>query len=346
MALSQLELSLIASCPVSRSIKEQLLTQDSLLSDFSKDFCEHFHFPYEKMKSVFSPSFISKTESTLTQQSIMVCSPHSQNYPSSLSQLSPQPLIIFMRGDLSAQPLISVVGSRNITSYGRQVLHSFIPHLVEAGCGVVSGLAFGIDALSHELALSHNGYTAAILPSGIDNATIYPHSHFSLANRILDNGGLLLSPFPLFHTPRKHDFLDRNQLIAAFSSFTLIIEASLRSGSLSTAAHAQKLGKPLGAIPGRITDLQSHGCLSLIADGALPIYTVSQLLTHLSLTGMSTPETSKDPLIQHLQANPVTLEELAILTQFPIPQLLENLTMLELAHKVSLLPDGKYTAVR
>lgn len=346
MALSQLELSLIASCPVSNSIKEQLLTHDTLLSDFSKDFCEHFHFPYEKLKSFFSSSFVSKTESILIQESITVCSRYSSNYPSSLSSLYNPPLIIFMRGNLSVQPLISVVGSRNMTSYGRQVLHSFIPPLVEAGCGIVSGLAFGVDALSHELALHHNGYTTAILPSGIDNTTLYPHSHFPLANRILEHGGLLLSSYPLFHSPRKHDFLDRNQLIAAFSSFTLIIEASLRSGSLSTAAHAQKLGKPLGAIPGRITDLKSHGCLSLIAQGVLPIYTISQLLTHLSLTGISTSETSKDPIIQHLNTNPLTLEELAILTQFPIPQLLENLTMLELAHKVSLLPDGKYTAVR
>jgi len=345
MALSQLELSLIASCPVSRSIKERLLTHHALLSDFSKDFCEHFHFPYEKMKPIFSSSFISKTESTLSKESITVHSSHSQNYPSQLLQLTPLPLIIFMRGALLVQPLISIVGSRNMTSYGGQILHSFIPRLVEAGCGVVSGLAFGVDALSHEITLQHHGYTAAILPSGINNDHMYPRSHFSLANRIIESGGLLLSSFPLFHTPRKHDFLDRNKIITAISSFTLVVEASLQSGSLSTAAHAQKLGKPLGAIPGRISDLQSQGCLSLISRGALPISSISQLLTHLSLTPTYTPNPSKDPIITHLLVNPATLEELAILTEFSIPKLLENLTMLELAHKVSLLPDGKYTAV-
>lgn len=344
MALSQLELSLIAHCPVPYAIQEKLFTLPSILSEFSEDFCVHHKFPYEKMKSIFTPAFISKIQETLATQHISILTHTSPNFPPSILTLTRPPLFLFVRGMLPTVPLVSIVGSRKMTSYGAHTLHTLVPPLVAAGCGIVSGLAFGVDALAHDITVQNQGYTVAILPSGITSSHLYPQSHFPLAQKILTNGGLLISQFPLFHKPRKHEFLERNRLIAAYSSYTLIIEASLRSGSLSTAKHAQTLGKPLGSIPARITDRESAGCLSLIANGAFPVTSPADILHHFSLSTHSPQQSSPDPILQHLLHSPCTLEELANLTALSLPILLENLTMLELAHKVSLLPDGKYTA--
>ena len=344
MALSQLELSLIASCPVPYAVHKKLLALSTLLSDFSEDFCLHHKLPYEKMKMCFTPAYIFKTQETLTLQKISILTHTSIEFSPSILTLSHPPLFLFTRGNTSSIPLVSIVGSRKMTSYGAHTLHTLVPPLISAGCGIVSGLAFGVDALAHEITLRNQGYAVAILPSGVASTHLYPQSHVSLAHQILEQGGLLISQFPLFHKPRNHDFLERNRLIATYSSYTLIIEASLRSGSLSTAKHAHSLNKPLGAIPGRITDRESAGCLSLIAQGAFPVAKPDDILCHISLSPLSSQPPSEDPILKHLARSPSTLEELAYQTNFLLPDLLENLTMLELAHKVSLLPDGKYTA--
>ncbi|UPQ85500.1 DNA-processing protein DprA [Ignavigranum ruoffiae] len=212
-------------------------------------------------------------------QSLMIGEPA---YPKLWYEINQPPLIMYYQGCLPilAKPLISIVGTRQITSYGQEICQRLVQSIIECGWVCVSGLAKGIDACVHQTALSYQDQsTIAIIPSGWDK--IYPSAHQSLADHLRAKH-LVLSEFLPDWPARKHQFIMRNRLLAGIAPVTLVIEAAKRSGSLITANFALQANREVMALPGRITDKQAQGCNQLIEAGACPILSVEQVLDELS----------------------------------------------------------------
>ncbi len=195
--------------------------------------------------------------------------PGDAHWPTGLDDLAAAaPHALWLRGSLAAPSLlapVALVGSRACTAYGRRVATDLADGLASRGAVVVSGGAYGIDAAVHRGALI-SGVTWAVLAGGLDRG--YPAGHQSLFAQIVAGGGALLGEAPPGAVPARHRFLQRNRLIAALTSGTVVVEAAWRSGALSTANHAAALLRPVGAVPGPVTSAASAGCHRLLRDGA------------------------------------------------------------------------------
>lgn len=173
---------------------------------------------------------------------------------------------LWVRGDLrglDGTPAVSIVGARASTGYGDHVARELSAGLAAGGVAVVSGAAYGIDGAAHRAALGAGGRTLAFLAGGIDRP--YPSGHAQLIDEIARRGAVL-SETPCGTVPSKWRFLARNRLIAAMGDATIVVEAGLRSGSLNTAGHAAALGRPLGAVPGAVTNASSAGCHRILRE--------------------------------------------------------------------------------
>ncbi len=199
------------------------------------------------------------------------------DYPSALRNLSTPPLILYTTGQIKLMnhACLAMVGSRGATSVGlRRAVH-FASELSKQGWVIVSGLAQGIDAASHWGCVKNNGATIAVMGCGID--VIYPSENEALYQQIVKNGGLLISEYPPQTPPRPIFFPRRNRIIAGLCDGLLVIEATMRSGSLITARLANEMGKPIMAIPGSIDSPQARGCHHMIKNGAVLIETVQDI---------------------------------------------------------------------
>lgn len=249
------------------------------------------------------------------------------------------PEVLYVEGnvDLFQKPAISIVGSRNMTSYGKYVLEQFVPQLVSAGLVVVSGLAYGVDSYAHRLTLQAGGCCVAVLAGPLTN--VYPAANHGLFRRILQNGGVALCEYPA-HTPvQKFFFPLRNRIVAALSQVTLIIEAGETSGTLITARYALDYGREVCVIPADISREQSRGVHRLLKEGAVKAVTCCEDI--LSLYQMEVPVFAKEPLRPALTGSPFTLydciskgiqttEGLIQATGWSITQLQSVLSVLEL----------------
>lgn len=204
----------------------------------------------------------------------------SERYPESLKNIAQPPLALFYEGniDFLEYPSIAMVGARLATPYASQVLYQFIPKLVLENLVIVSGLAKGVDRLSHELAILAGGKTIGVIGCGLDRC--YPKEVSDLFQEMKQKQ-LVLSEYPLGTPIKKHHFPMRNRIIAGLTQGTCVIEAKERSGSLITAQLALDNGKEVFAIPGEILSGQSSGCHRLIQDGAKCVYRMEDILEEL-----------------------------------------------------------------
>ena len=204
----------------------------------------------------------------------------SERYPESLKNIAQPPLALFYEGniDFLEYPSIAMVGARLATPYASQVLYQLIPKLVLENLVIVSGLAKGVDRLSHELAILAGGKTIGVIGCGLDRC--YPKEVSDLFQEMKQKQ-LVLSEYPLGTPIKKHHFPMRNRIIAGLTQGTCVIEAKERSGSLITAQLALDNGKEVFAIPGEILSGQSSGCHRLIQDGAKCVYRMEDILAEL-----------------------------------------------------------------
>jgi len=188
------------------------------------------------------------------------------DYPPLLRQIGAPPPVLYIKGDLqdADRRAVAIVGTRNPTAYGVQVARGLSHALVKAGWTVVSGLAKGIDAAAHATALRYGGRTIALLGHGIDS--VYPDDHFALAAQICKQGALI-TEYPLGAQPEGKHFPERNRLISGLSRGVVVVEASLRSGALTTVNHALDQGREAFAVPGPIDSPESEGTHLLIQKG-------------------------------------------------------------------------------
>ncbi len=207
------------------------------------------------------------------------------SYPRLLLEIPKFPPLLYFRGSIGNpdELCLSVVGTRKITNYGRMATAQLVEPLADAGAVIVSGMAFGVDAAAHEIAIKKRRRTIAVLGGGLDEASLYPRHHGFLAQQILDAGGALLSEYPIGTPNYKQNFVARNRIISGLSPATLIIECGLESGTLITARHALDQNRTVFAVPGPIYSPQSQGPNNLLKMGARPATRAEDILLDLNL---------------------------------------------------------------
>jgi DNA processing protein len=200
-----------------------------------------------------------------------------KDYPQRLLHCYDPPSLLYYRGkaDLNLPRIISVIGTRNHTEYGKQATEELISSLQSQQVMIISGLAFGIDAIAHKTALQQGLPTIGVLAHGMDS--LYPVQHRSLAKEMLKQGGLL-TEFRQNTKPDKHNFPKRNRIVAGMADATIVIETAVKGGSMITAELAHSYNRDLFAMPGRTTDARSSGCLKLIQQNKAILFTHTEQL--------------------------------------------------------------------
>lgn len=186
------------------------------------------------------------------------------DYPKRLLNCYDSPTLLYYKGsaDLNASKVVAIIGSRTHTDYARQVTEKMIHEFSAHPITIISGLAFGVDAIAHRSAIKNNLPTVGVLAHGLDQ--VYPPAHTALAKEMIKNGGGILTEFRSYTTPDKHNFPTRNRIVAGMSDATIVIETGVKGGSMITAELANGYNKDVFAVPGKITDMKSAGCNHLI----------------------------------------------------------------------------------
>lgn len=276
-------------------------------------------------------------------------------YPRYLREIPNPPPLLYMRGEIRPNDrwAVAVVGTRRLTSYGRQVTRDLVVGLARSGVTIVSGLARGIDSLAHKAAIEAGGRTLAVLGSGLNQ--IYPPENRKLAAQIVQGNGAVLSEYALNTRPEAKNFPPRNRIISGLSLGTIVIEAGQRSGALITAKFALEQDREVFAVPGPIHSKSSKGTNGLIQQGAKLVASVEDVLEELNLTQapqqqavqMMLPESAEEAeLLQHLVDAPVHIDELSRRSGLPSAQVGSTLTLMELKGMVQQVGGMTYVAVR
>jgi DNA processing protein len=197
-------------------------------------------------------------------------------YPQRLLNCYDFPVLLFYKGkaDLNASKIIAIVGTRSNTDYGKHFTEKLIKDLASHQVTIISGLAFGIDAIAHKAALRNNLNTIGVVGHGLDQ--MYPPQHIGLAKEIVKESGGLLTEYPSNVKPDKHNFPGRNRIVAGISDATVVIETGIKGGSLITADLANSYNRDVFALPGKITDQKSMGCNQLVLSNKAILLTGAQ----------------------------------------------------------------------
>ncbi|MGB3693414.1 MAG: DNA-processing protein DprA [Spirulinaceae cyanobacterium] len=294
------------------------------------------------------------------QENINFWTPLDENYPRLLKEIPSPPTVLYYRGEVNLQenqglvPLVGIVGTRNLTEYGRRWTHKISQALTKHGFTIVSGMAAGIDKEAHSACLAAGGRTIAVLGTGVD--VIYPASNSQLYRRIQEQG-LVLSEYELGTKPDKQNFPPRNRIIAGLCRAVLVIEAPIRSGALITARYGNEFCRDVYALPGSLDNPQSLGCLELIHKGGQVILSESHLLEMLGTIpqldqipafAVEIPPDLAPDLAQVLSAitsDAIPFDLLVEKTGLASGDILSALSHLELLDLVTKLPGMRYRRI-
>jgi DNA processing protein len=272
-------------------------------------------------------------------------------YPELLSDLPDAPLALYARGRMDDLPGVAVVGTRAATAYGRRMARRLAADLARRKIAVVSGLARGIDAEAHEAALEAGGTTWAVMGSGLGR--IYPPDNRDLAERIVAEGGCVLSEYPLAVAPDRPLFLRRNRIVAGLSWATVVVEGGGHSGALSTAQHAVDYGREVFAVPGPADAPTSEAPHKLLREGARLAVSGRDLISALPAGASVEPESPRRPkppvaegeevkILQLLGGDSLSLDELGKMTGLDMTHLSLIMFGLEIKELVSSVPGQRY----
>ena len=279
------------------------------------------------------------------------------DYPPPLGDIPDPPRILYIRGNYlpADQIAIALVGSRKCTSYGMRIAERLGASLARVGLTVVSGLARGIDAAAHRGAMRAGGRTLAVLANGLSE--VYPPEHADLAREISEVGAVI-SEMPMRQGPLAGLFPQRNRIISGLCLGVVVIEATPRSGSLSTANHAMEQNREVFAVPGPVDSLASQGCHRLIRDGARLVESVDDILEELGPLVREVRSAPEVPGVRHpveltlsdlersilgrLDDRPKGVDELIAVTSMTPSQVLATLSVLEMRRLVKRLPGHQF----
>jgi DNA processing protein len=276
------------------------------------------------------------------------------DYPDKLMNIDQPPPVIYIRGSIKAEDrwAVAIVGTRRVTSYGRQVTEQISTYLARNGLTVVSGLARGVDGVAHQTTLANNGRTIAVLGSGIDQ--IYPPEHRQLAEKIIENGAVISDYHP-GTPPDAGNFPPRNRIISGLSLATVVVEAGETSGALITATFAAEQGREVFAVPGPIYAPQSKGTNKLIREGAQPLLDPVDIMESLNLrkvdhykqaTLLLPGDELETKLMEILNIEPVYIDEIQAKAGFPVEKVSAALTMMELKGMVKQVGGMTFMSIR
>ena len=268
-------------------------------------------------------------------------------YPALLKEIPDAPPVLYALGDISCLdgPKLAMVGSRTPSIAGAETAWQFARDLGEQGVTIVSGLARGIDGEAHRGCLSGQGKTVAILGTGID--CIYPRQHAKLTEEIKAKG-LLLSEFPLGTPPAAGHFPRRNRIISGLSDATLVIECSLKSGSLITAHLALDQNRTVMALPGSIHNPKVKGCHALLQQGAALVTSPEEVLEELCVERrfggvrqeVSSPVGEAGSLTTYISFDVTTVDQIVARSSLPVEDVITDLAELELQGHVKAVSGG------
>ncbi len=305
-----------------------------------------------KIVNLRTKEYWQKVNEKLRAQEIKAVTIEDADYPEKLRKIYDPPFVLFYRGALPGnRPTIGMVGARSATPYGKWAAKKFAKELTDHGVGIISGLALGIDTESHKGAVENQGYTLAVLGSGLD--VPYPPSNFQLMEKIGEKG-CVLSEFFLGEEPLKYHFPQRNRIISGLSDGILVIEAGAKSGSLITVEYGLEQGREIFALPGNINCEKSKGTNRLIRDGAKMLMDVDDILSELpngdrlrskAVEGNVARDLSDSETLVYrcLEEKPMDLDTLYYRTRIDIQSLNILLTSLELKGFVTRLPGKTFT---
>jgi DNA processing protein len=274
-------------------------------------------------------------------------------YPPLLRAIHQPPPLLYYQGEISAELFalpVAVVGSRRPSAYGQMAVNRLTKDLAKNNLTIVSGLAFGIDALAHQTAVEVGGKTVAVLGSGIDRSSLYPRANHYLADKIIAQGGVLLSEFPPLTRADKFNFPRRNRIISGTSLGVLVIEAAAKSGSLITAHYGLEQNREVMAVPGNIFASESAGTNHLIKLGARPITKAEDVLEalNLSLTDSGSQTKGQDltqeetAILTLINEEAKHLDELKDLLKLDISVITSTLTLMEIKGLAKNIGNSTY----
>jgi DNA processing protein len=272
-------------------------------------------------------------------------------YAEAFARIQPEVERLFVLSDnidgLMARPRVAIVGSRKVTPYGKAVTAQFAGELARQGIVIVSGLAYGVDAVAHRAALEAGGLTIAVLPSPVTD--IYPAVHRNLAQQIVESGGAVLSEYPEGTPAFKWNFIERNRIVSGMSNALLITEATENSGTMHTARFALEQGVEVLAVPGNITSPTSAGTNNLIKTGATPVTNPDDVLQVLGfqrsirIRQVKGSNPLEQCILDLLVDNVSDGNELMARSKLAAAEFNQALTMMEITGKVKALGANQWT---
>jgi DNA processing protein len=291
------------------------------------------------------------------KEGVTILSQGEDAYPPTLIEIPDPPSLLYVKGTIEPadQIAIALVGSRKCTPYGLRIAEKLASSLARVGLTVISGLARGIDAAAHRGALNAGGRTLAVLANGL--AEVYPPEHEGLAREVA-GAGALISESPMRQGPLAGLFPQRNRIISGLSLGVVVVEATPRSGSLSTAKHATEQNREVFAVPGPVDSLPSRGCHYLIRDGARLVETVDDILEELGPLVKEVRAKPDEPTVRHpaelslsdqertllgkLDDRGVSVDELIVVSGLTASQVMATLSVLEMRRLVRRLPGPRF----
>lgn len=284
-----------------------------------------------------------------------------ENYPKLLRQTKDAPKQLYYKGEWDKnifENCLSVVGSRKLTNYGRQVMERLVSEIAMAGITIVSGFMYGGDAAAHQAAIKAGGRTIAVMPCGID--LIHPAHQEKLYESILKNKGLIISEYEGDMNPALWTYPQRNRIVAGLSKALLVVEAEEKSGCLITANCAKKFKRKVFAVPGPITGSVSRGANMLIKEGAEMVLSAkdvmgcshSEFSSRFTLKGSDASrkiqnarseklEKFEDKILQKLERETMEIDELSRDLEMPVAELGTKLSLMEIRGLIEI-KGGKY----
>lgn len=290
----------------------------------------------------------------LSDNGIRVITRDNAQYPPLLRQTTNPPYLLYVRGTLvdADRWAVAVVGTRQASTYGKDVTRTIVADLAAAGVTIVSGLALGIDTVAHATALASGGHTLAVLGSGVDQ--LYPLQNRQLGLSIT-NQGAIIGEYPPGTMPTPTNFPPRNRLISGLSLGVLVVEAASRSGALITADFALEQGRDVFAVPGNVFSLRSGGTHDLIRNGALLVRNADDVLEALNLQAAAVqqeivaavPDTAEEAaLLRLVEHEPRHIDVLQRQSDLPMPVVSATMALLELKGLVRQTQGMQYVLAR
>ncbi|MCT4595571.1 MAG: DNA-processing protein DprA [Anaeromicrobium sp.] len=292
---------------------------------------------------------LEKLGEIIHRNNISVISIKDKKYPDLLRNIYNPPAVLYVRGSIEKEKcdIISIIGSRRASTYGKTMAYKISKELSHKGIIIISGMARGIDTIAHKACVENGGITYGILGTGVD--ICYPYENRLLMEKIIENGAVI-SEFPIGTKPIPGNFPRRNRIISGMAKGVVVIEAALKSGTLITVDYALEQGREVFALPGNVTALLSGGTNKLIQNGAKLVTGVDDILEELQLENIcdknkkevSLSDSEKE-IYEYIKDNqPVSIEKIEKDKKWNIQNISTILTFLELKGVLETLPGNKF----